>query len=127
MPTILYFQIYKKASPLVPSAYLFSLHKLPKHSAIVSISAGVANLFPDPSNLYTIANIWVLQIVPVFPFSLSDRTGVAEDDVQHWVAVLLAVYGAGLLGGSRKCLPTAFPFSILVTERALLIISLCFM
>lgn len=36
-------------------------------------------------------------IVPVFPFSLVDRIGVAEADVQHWLSVLLSVYGAGLL------------------------------
>jgi len=36
-------------------------------------------------------------IVPVFPFSLPQRVGVDEDDVQHWLSVLLSVYGAALL------------------------------
>ena len=36
-------------------------------------------------------------IVPVFPFSLVDRIGVAEDKVQHWMSILLSVYGAALL------------------------------
>lgn len=39
-------------------------------------------------------------IVPVIPFALSARAGVAESDVQKWVSVLLAVYGAALLVGS---------------------------
>ena len=36
-------------------------------------------------------------VVPVFPFSLHDRQGVPQADVQHWLSVLLSVYGAGLL------------------------------
>lgn len=36
-------------------------------------------------------------IVPVIPFSLKSRAGVAESSVQSWVSVLLAVYGAALL------------------------------
>lgn len=39
----------------------------------------------------------------MFPFSLSERIGIAEDKVQHWISVLLAVYGAGLLAGSPVC------------------------
>ena len=39
-------------------------------------------------------------IVPVIPFSLQIRVGVPQEDVQHWVSVLLAVYGAALLAGS---------------------------
>jgi MFS family permease len=38
--------------------------------------------------------------VPVIPFALSNRAGVAEDSVQKWVSVLLAVYGGALLVGS---------------------------
>ncbi|MCJ1439249.1 hypothetical protein MMC27_008641 [Xylographa pallens] len=44
-----------------------------------------------------------LQIVPVVPFALSTRAGVPEDDVQHWVSVLLAVYGGALLIASPFC------------------------
>ncbi|KFY83342.1 hypothetical protein V500_10089, partial [Pseudogymnoascus sp. VKM F-4518 (FW-2643)] len=36
-------------------------------------------------------------IVPVIPFSLTSRAGVPAEDAQHWVSVLLAVYGAALL------------------------------
>ncbi|KAI4216466.1 MAG: hypothetical protein LQ351_000955 [Letrouitia transgressa] len=42
-------------------------------------------------------------IVPVIPFALTTRCRVAESDVQHWVSVLLAVYGASLLAGSPPC------------------------
>ncbi|TGZ77703.1 MFS general substrate transporter [Ascodesmis nigricans] len=42
-------------------------------------------------------------IVPVFPFSLPDRAGVRENEVQRWISVLLAVYGAGLLAASPVC------------------------
>ena len=43
------------------------------------------------------------KIVPVFPFALEERTGIEEDEVQRWVSVLMAVYGAGLLVASRMC------------------------
>lgn len=42
-------------------------------------------------------------IVPVVPFALSSRAGVAQDQVQTWVSVLLAVYGAALLVASPIC------------------------
>ncbi|KAL8637123.1 MAG: hypothetical protein Q9228_005570 [Teloschistes exilis] len=42
-------------------------------------------------------------IVPVIPFALTKRAGIKEDDVQHWVSVLLAVYGAALLASSPIC------------------------
>ncbi|KAA6415862.1 MAG: MFS transporter [Lasallia pustulata] len=42
-------------------------------------------------------------IVPVIPFALSTRAGVPEVDVQHWVSVLLACYGAALLAASPIC------------------------
>lgn len=42
-------------------------------------------------------------IVPVIPFALTTRCRVAESDVQHWVSVLLAVYGASLLACSPPC------------------------
>ena len=61
-------------------------------------------------------------IVPVVPFTLHDRAGVSEAsgktpcptffrihtvnlcEVQYWVAVLLAVYGAATTAASRKFL-----------------------
>ncbi|KAF2453508.1 MFS transporter [Lineolata rhizophorae] len=42
-------------------------------------------------------------IVPVIPFALEQRAGVAHDKVQYWVAVLIAIYGAALLAGSPVC------------------------
>lgn len=42
-------------------------------------------------------------IVPVIPFALTKRARVAEEDVQHWVSVLLAVYGAALLAAAPVC------------------------
>ncbi|KAL8647674.1 MAG: hypothetical protein Q9210_005413 [Variospora velana] len=42
-------------------------------------------------------------IVPVIPFALTKRAKVAEEDVQHWVSVLLAVYGAALLAAAPVC------------------------
>ncbi|KAI9818889.1 MAG: hypothetical protein M1827_007710 [Pycnora praestabilis] len=42
-------------------------------------------------------------IVPVIPFALTDRVGVPQNQVQHWVSILLAVYGAALLAASPIC------------------------
>lgn len=39
-------------------------------------------------------------VVPVLPFSITERAGVAEQDAQRWISVLLAVYGAALLVAS---------------------------
>lgn len=39
-------------------------------------------------------------IVPVIPYSLTSRIDVEESSVQHWVSVLLAVYGAALCAGA---------------------------
>lgn len=42
-------------------------------------------------------------IVPVVPFALTQRAGVPESDIQYWVSVLLAVYGAALLATAPFC------------------------
>lgn len=42
-------------------------------------------------------------IVPVIPFALTQRAHIADSDVQHWVSVLLAVYGAALLASAPIC------------------------
>ncbi|RPA97524.1 MFS general substrate transporter [Choiromyces venosus 120613-1] len=42
-------------------------------------------------------------VVPVFPFALEKRANIPHDDVQRWVSVLLAVYGAGLFIASPVC------------------------
>ncbi|KAI5807629.1 MFS transporter-like protein [Peziza echinospora] len=37
-------------------------------------------------------------IIPVFPFALESRVGISgEGSIQRWVAILIAIYGAGLL------------------------------
>lgn len=42
-------------------------------------------------------------IVPVLPFAMTSRAGVAQDKVQTWISILLAVYGAALLVASPIC------------------------
>ena len=41
-------------------------------------------------------------IIPVLPFALVERVQIHQDEVQQWIGILLAAYGAGLLIGSRK-------------------------
>lgn len=36
-------------------------------------------------------------IVPVLPFSLKQRVGLGEDDLQRWASILLASCGASIL------------------------------
>ena len=40
-------------------------------------------------------------IVPVLPFAMGDRINTPEDEIQHWIGILLGAYGAGVLVGSR--------------------------
>jgi MFS family permease len=42
-------------------------------------------------------------VVPVIPFALEQRAGVARSDRQHWVSVLLSVYAAGLIFFAPIC------------------------
>ncbi|KAI4631703.1 uncharacterized protein J4E87_002409 [Alternaria ethzedia] len=42
-------------------------------------------------------------IVPVIPFAIRSRSHIEEDQVQYWVSVLVAVYGAALLAFSPIC------------------------
>ena len=39
-------------------------------------------------------------IVPMLPYALSDRVGIAQDDVQRWNSILLGSFGAALMLGS---------------------------
>lgn len=48
---------------------------------------------------FTDAYIYAL-IIPVLPFALDERFNVHESDVQRWIDILLAAYGAGLIIGS---------------------------
>ena len=42
-------------------------------------------------------------VVPVLPFALHNRANVADDEVQKWVSILLAVYGAALFVACPFC------------------------
>lgn len=42
-------------------------------------------------------------VVPVLPFALEERVNINPDDIQSWVSILLAVYGAALLTASPVC------------------------
>ncbi|CAK1357071.1 unnamed protein product [Cercospora beticola] len=42
-------------------------------------------------------------VVPVFPFALTERADIPEDQVQPWISIFLAVYGAALLVASPLC------------------------
>ncbi|KAK0507485.1 hypothetical protein JMJ35_010008 [Cladonia borealis] len=42
-------------------------------------------------------------VVPVLPFSLRERSGVPEDQVQWWNSFIFAVFGAAILIGSPIC------------------------
>ncbi|KAI9642954.1 hypothetical protein NHQ30_008688 [Ciborinia camelliae] len=42
-------------------------------------------------------------VVPVLPFSLQERSGVPEEEVQWWTSFLFAVFGAAIIIGSPIC------------------------
>lgn len=42
-------------------------------------------------------------IVPVLPFALTERVAISPDDIQRWISILLAVYGAALLLAAPFC------------------------
>lgn len=42
-------------------------------------------------------------IVPVMPFALTERAGIDESQIQTWVSILLAIYGAALLVTAPIC------------------------
>ena len=78
----------EKLSPSSPPPYLLSL----RSSKLFILTTICIAVFTDVF-LYGI-------VVPVIPFALSSRAGVAQSSVQSWVSVLLAVYGAALLVSS---------------------------
>lgn len=43
-------------------------------------------------------------IIPILPFALIERVNLREDEVQKWIGILVAAYGAGLIIGSRESL-----------------------
>ncbi|MCJ1464934.1 hypothetical protein MMC07_003549 [Pseudocyphellaria aurata] len=71
-------------------------------------------------------------IVPVIPFALTSRAGVAKKDVQHWVSVLLALYGGALVAGApicgifaNKCKSRRFPLLLGLLALAASTLLLC--
>ncbi|TGO87351.1 hypothetical protein BPOR_0232g00110 [Botrytis porri] len=42
-------------------------------------------------------------VVPVLPFSLQERSGVPEEEVQWWTSFIFAVFGAAIVVGSPIC------------------------
>jgi len=81
---------WKATDPAVPPPLLH--HRSSSPFIILTICTAV---FTDIF-LYAI-------IVPVIPFALTTRAHLPPQDVQHWVSVLLAVYGASLLAASPVC------------------------
>lgn len=45
-------------------------------------------------------------IVPMLPYALADRVGIAQEDVQQWNSILLGSFGAALMLGSRMSSPS---------------------
>ena len=60
-------------------------------------------------------------VVPVLPFTLGSRAGVAAADIQYWVSLLLSVYGAALFWGS---LPVAWLSDRTSTRQPLYLVGL---
>ena len=59
--------------------------------------------------VYTVINLAVFTdaylyglIIPVLPFALVERVKLQPDEVQRWIGLLLAAYGAGLIIGARE-------------------------
>ena len=59
--------------------------------------------------VYTVINLAVFTdaylyglIIPVLPFALIERVKLHPDEVQRWISLLLAAYGAGLIIGARE-------------------------
>lgn len=57
--------------------------------------------------IYTVVNLAVFTdaylyglIIPVLPFALIERVNIPASEVQRWIGILLAAYGAGLIIGS---------------------------
>lgn len=42
-------------------------------------------------------------VVPVLPFALTARANIAPDQVQTWISILLAIFGAALLAAAPVC------------------------
>ena len=72
---------------------LWSLRKFRSSKLFTLIGINLA-IFTD-AYLYGV-------IVPVLPFALVERVRLNESEVQRWIGILLASYGAGVLVGSRK-------------------------
>ncbi|KAF9636219.1 Major facilitator superfamily [Lasiodiplodia theobromae] len=64
------------------------------HAAFISATVSIA-VFTDIF-LYAV-------IVPVMPYTLTEKTGIDPEEIQRWNSILIAVYGASLLAFSPIC------------------------
>ncbi|VUC21429.1 unnamed protein product [Clonostachys rosea] len=81
-------------------ALLASVFQNEKRPVFLEIRSS-AGLIVTTASFATFTDVFLYAvIVPVLPFSLSSRAGVAEDQVQYWISISLAVYGAALLASS---------------------------
>ncbi|CAG9944588.1 unnamed protein product [Clonostachys rosea f. rosea IK726] len=81
-------------------ALLASLLRSEKRPVFLELRSS-AGLIVTTASFATFTDVFLYAvIVPVLPFSLSSRAGVAEDQVQYWISISLAVYGAALLASS---------------------------
>lgn len=59
-------------------------------------------IFTVSSALFTDIFVYGI-IVPVLPFALQSRVGIDSSNIQRWVSIFLAVYGAALLVAAPVC------------------------
>lgn len=50
-------------------------------------------------------------IVPILPYSLSDRVGIPKEQVQRWNSILLGSFGGAVTIGSRRSSLSTLPGS----------------
>ena len=61
-------------------------------------------------------------VVPVLPYALKERVGLADEaDVQWWNSLLLAAFGAAFMLGSRTCGLDRSVHSLLLSLLSLLV------
>ncbi|KAL8761497.1 MAG: hypothetical protein Q9184_002376 [Pyrenodesmia sp. 2 TL-2023] len=68
-------------------------------------------------------------IVPILPYTLTDRIGLPQKEVQKWNSILLGSFGAALTVGSRDRVPsrqTPFLFGLIALGLSTLAISLTY-
>ena len=65
-------------------------------------------------------------VVPMLPYVLSDRIGIAQGNVQRWNSILLGSFGGALMLGSCKiCVSSIILYAIAVAALLSELFSLC--